>query len=118
MTTETIEQRADTFSERFKLARENTGLTLSKLAEQVGTTTQAIWNYENRPDGSVAVEFLFPLADALGVNARWLATGVSDETFTAVRLDESIIVTRIARNLAALPDERLKALAVVLAIKL
>lgn len=108
----------NTFAERFKHARQKIDLSLSKIAEMIGVTPQATWNYENRPDGSVSSEQLFPLADALGVSARWLATGIGEESLTGERSLASIKAERISSHLAALPDEKLHALAIVLGIKL
>lgn len=54
------------------------GLSLVKIGDSIGVTAQAAWNYENRPDGGVATELLFPIADVLGVDALWLATGIGD----------------------------------------
>lgn len=107
-----------TFADRFKQAREHSGLTLAKVAERIGVSTQAVWYYENRPDGGVSVDLLFPLADALGVDARWLTTGegvMCDgemPSFTEMRAQ------KIARNLAVLTDDKLSALSVLLGIKL
>lgn len=108
----------DTFAERFKYARQNAGLSLSTVAEHLDVSPQAVWNYENRPDGGVAVELLFPLADVLGVDARWLATGAGAAYTTEHRTATSIKVERLARSLQVLPDEKLQALSVVLGIKL
>lgn len=108
----------NSFSERFKQARERSGLSLAKIAERVGVSTQAVWNYENRPDGSVSTELLFPVADALGVDARWLATGHGlmidgdAPAFQAQRL------AKVAASLSVLTDEKLNALSVLLGIKL
>jgi transcriptional regulator with XRE-family HTH domain len=108
----------NTFAERFKHARELARLSLAKVAERIGVSPQAAWNYENRPDGSVSIELLYPLADALGVEARWLATGEgavsNDETPS---FDERRAV-KIAKSLVVLTDEKLQALSVLLGVKL
>lgn len=67
-----------TFAERFKGAKEKSGKSTKDVAESIGVTSQAIWNYENREYGGVQSDLLFPLADFLGVSARWLATGNDD----------------------------------------
>lgn len=108
----------NTFAERCKHARELANLSLAKVAERTGVSTQAVWNYENRPEGSVSVDLLFPLADALGVEARWLATGDGvmtdgEATSHAVRRAE-----KITKSLAVLTDEKLQALSVLLGVKL
>jgi transcriptional regulator with XRE-family HTH domain len=65
------------FAERLKQCREKAGLSQKDLADAISVTPQAIWNYENR-EGGISAEKLFPLADRLGVSARWLACGVDD----------------------------------------
>lgn len=107
-----------TFAERFKLARERVGLPLAKVAERIRVSTQAAWNYENRPDGSVSVDLLFPLADALGVEARWLAMGDGVMVTGDRPSAEQRRVEKLARGLAALKDDRLQALSVLLGIEL
>lgn len=65
----------DTFAKRLVWAREQRGLNKSQLSALLGMSTQAIWNYENRPNGGGSSETIFKLADALGVSPRWLAIG-------------------------------------------
>lgn len=65
------------FADRLKQCREKVGLSQKDLADAISVTPQAIWNYENR-EGGIAAEKIFPLADRLGVSARWLAIGVDD----------------------------------------
>lgn len=78
MTDVIIGEDAETgFRERFKQARERAKLSAVQLAKAIEVTSQAIWNYENRP-GGISSDKLFRVADALGVSARWLATGVED----------------------------------------
>jgi transcriptional regulator with XRE-family HTH domain len=112
------EKNLDTFADRFRHARQRSGLSLAKIAEHISVSTQAVWNYENRPDGSVSVEVLFPLADVLAVEPRWLATGhgvmFDSETSSA----EAQRVEKVAKSLAVLTDEKLSALSVLLGIKL
>ena len=108
----------NTFADRFKQAREHCGLSLAKVADRIGVTAQAAWNYENRPDGSVATELLFPLADTLNVEARWLATGEGIMVDEGTPTLEMLRVQRISKGVAALTDEKLQALSVLLGIKL
>lgn len=106
-----------TLAIRFTAARERSGKTQEYLANICGLTKAAISAVENDRN-SITGENVFPLADALGVSARWLMTGGGD----ANSIDEGVIVPdkieRIARHLAALPDDKLQALAIVLGIKL
>ncbi|TAN48937.1 MAG: helix-turn-helix domain-containing protein [Methylococcaceae bacterium] len=59
--------------QRLKLARETRQLTQATLAKLSGVSQQLISRLESRKVESTAE--IFPLADALGVDARWLATG-------------------------------------------
>ncbi|MGX9221880.1 helix-turn-helix domain-containing protein (plasmid) [Massilia varians] len=108
----------NTFAERFKHARELANLSFAKVAERIDVSTQAVWNYENRPDGSVSVDLLFPLADALGVEARWLATGEGPMSPGEATSFEIRRAERMAKSLAVLTDEKLHALSVLLGVKL
>lgn len=67
----------DTFSSRVRSAREAAGLSQSAVAESLGVSPQAVCNYEKRNEG-ISIDKLFPLADVLGVSARWLLLGVDD----------------------------------------
>lgn len=58
---------------RLKLAREKRDLTQQQLAESSGVPQQNISALENRD--SKTSEDLFRLADALGINPRWLQDG-------------------------------------------
>ena len=106
-----------TVAERFAHARERSGKTQDYLANVCGLTKGAISAIENNRN-SISGENLFPLADALGVNARWLMTGVGSINSE----NEGPIIQnkleRIAGHLAALPDEKVQALSIVLGIKL
>lgn len=106
-----------TFADRLSEARKAAGFTQEYLANLCGLTKGAISQYE-LGNNSVAGENVFRLADALNISARWLMTG----TGSATSLSEDPVpvdkVTRIARHLGGLPDERLAALGVVLGLKL
>lgn len=63
------------FGDRVKQAREAKGWSQSDLAEQAGVSRQAIFSVETGETKTMRPENLFRAADALGVKARWLATG-------------------------------------------
>lgn len=107
-----------TFADRFRHARAHSGLTLAKIAERIGVSTQAVWQYENRPNSSVSVEFLFPLADVLGVEARWLVTGEGVMCGSEVPSLAARRAEELAKSLAVLTDDKLHALSVLLGIRL
>lgn len=60
-------------AQRLKHARESKKLTQASLANQSGVSQQLISRLESAKVESTTE--IFPLADALGVSARWLATG-------------------------------------------
>jgi transcriptional regulator with XRE-family HTH domain len=108
----------NTFSERVKHAKLKSMLSATDLSALIGVTPQAIWNYENRAEGGIGSDLLFPLADALGVSARWLATGIGNELSVHDNPIAAGKIERIAKHLAALSEEKLQALSIVLGIKL
>jgi DNA-binding XRE family transcriptional regulator len=69
---------AMTFGERLKKARLAAGLTQQQLADACGLTNAAISKWEAGLTDAVLAPNLFAVADALHVDARWLATGVGD----------------------------------------
>ena len=64
-----------TFAERLKYARNRAQLSQESLANKAGVTKGAISQWENSTSSGCKIETLFALADALMVDARWLATG-------------------------------------------
>lgn len=104
-----------TVGKRLAYARAQCQVTQEYVAEVCGLTKGAISAIENDRN-SISGENLFPIADALGVSARWLISGQGDVSMKSE--SGSPIINRIARHLAALPDEQLSALSVVLGIRL
>lgn len=64
-----------TFAERLKYARNRAQMSQDSLAQRAGITKGAISQWENNISSGCKIETLFNLADALMVDARWLATG-------------------------------------------
>lgn len=107
------------FADRLRSTRERRGFTQADLARRLGLTRAAISQLESTDTKSVRGDNLFPLADALGVNARWLMTGKGDPGDRADTVVPPLSKEeRIARHLAALPDDKLDALITLLGIKL
>jgi len=67
-----------TFAERLKSARERRNLSQAALARAAGVSAGAIGNYE--AGTRAQPRDLFELAQALGVDAEWLATGEAAQT--------------------------------------
>jgi transcriptional regulator with XRE-family HTH domain len=59
---------------RLKYCREHLGLTQAQLAKAIQASQSCISLWENGVNGA-SVAYFFQLADALKVDARWLATG-------------------------------------------
>lgn len=103
-----------TLGGRLKLARANKGLTLAQISTHIGVSPQQVGNIENRGD-VIGPETVFILADLLGVDARWLATG-KDGLTKDQWIDERTL--NIARVVAAMTSERRQALGVLLGLNL
>lgn len=63
------------FAARMKSARQAAGLTQRQLGDACGVSYKTVSAWENGVAASMLAEHVFAAADALGVNARWLATG-------------------------------------------
>lgn len=77
-------------SDRLKEARIRAGMTQEELAKKIGVTKGAIANYENGVSVP-KIEFLYPLMEALGIDANFVY-GVSSP-------DSSIPVTPHERQM-------------------
>lgn len=80
-------------SDRLRDARLQRGLSQKKLAKASGVSQSAIANYEGNTRKSP--KKIFQLAQALKVNARWLATGEgsANDTDYPHSLDASLIIS-------------------------
>lgn len=63
-------------SERIVTARLQAGLSKTDLAKKLGLTPAAIHLLETGQTQALASSNVFSMADALGVSARWLVTGM------------------------------------------
>ena len=64
-----------TFAKRLQEARARAGITQQQLADACGLTKGAVSAWENAVTDGILAENLFCVADALHVDARWLAIG-------------------------------------------
>ena len=71
-----VTQANRALGQRVKSAREQRGLSQQQLAAIIGASQSCISLWENGINGANMAGF-FQLADALRVDARWLATGSS-----------------------------------------
>jgi transcriptional regulator with XRE-family HTH domain len=101
------------FKDRLKASRERRKLTLKQLGNLSGVSQQSIWNYENRGDEPSAV-ILFALADALGVDPRWLLSGAGEREVASAALPKDVV--RIASAIVHQTPEKKHALAVLLGV--
>lgn len=65
----------ETFGQRVKGLRNSKDLSQEKLGAAIGVGKQTISSWEKDQVKNVELEHLFALADALGVEPRWLALG-------------------------------------------
>lgn len=66
----------NSIGERIRHSRKQRNLTGEVLAKLLGLQQSTISKLETGETAYPSVDYLFPLADALGVSARWLVTGV------------------------------------------
>lgn len=104
---------------RIKARRTDLGMTQGALAKNVGVSQATLSDLENNP--TVQTRAIAKFAAVLGVNALWLAEGtgamVSDGTNTIQPPAIPPNVLRLAERLVLLPDEKLKALSVLVGMK-
>lgn len=78
-------------AERIKEARLLRGMTQEELAKKIGVTKGAIANYENGVSVP-KVEFLYPLMDALGIDANFVYGVSASDSSIAVSSHERDVV--------------------------
>lgn len=69
----------ETLGCRIYLSRQTLSMTRVELGALIGLTEGAIRHLEDGRSKDIGGAYVFPLADALEVSARWLLTGVADE---------------------------------------
>jgi transcriptional regulator with XRE-family HTH domain len=67
------------FADRLRYARKRSGLTQEQLAEGCGISNRTVSAWEKGVAEGILAENLFCVADKMGVDARWLATGDGPE---------------------------------------
>lgn len=108
----------ETLGERVRSARALRAMTLAQVGSAVGVTPQAIRAIETGETKDVMGRTAFLLADALGVEARWLVTGEGAAISGDAAPPGLATAKRLAANLMALPPDRLEGLSVALGIRL
>lgn len=81
------------FGRRLKGLREQLGLSQQRLAAMIRTSQSCISLWENGINGA-SIACFFQLADALQVDARWLATGRAWSKRPTPRLNSAIRTAR------------------------
>ena len=92
-----------TFAKRLKDARSAAKLTQQQLADACGISDRTVSAWETGTAQGVLADHLFCVADRLGVDARWLATGEAKAPAVTSALAE------IVRGLEHLPVEQQEA---------
>lgn len=92
-----------TFSKRFRDAREAAQLTQRQLADACEISDRTVSAWETGKAEGILAEHLFCVADKLGVDARWLATGQQKPPVVTSALAE------IVRGLEHLPVDQQEA---------
>lgn len=107
--------------ERIKQRRKELKISQADLARRVGISQATLSQLES--NGSHSTREIARLAAALGVTALWLADGKGSEHDShapALIQPEapSQRVLKLAQTLALLPEEKLKAVSILLGVKL
>lgn len=68
----------ETLGCRIYLSRQTLGISRVELGALIGLTEGAIRHLEEGRSKDIGGAYVFPLADALDVSARWLLTGAVD----------------------------------------
>jgi len=88
------------FGKRFKRARKAAKKTQQEIADACGLSNRTVSAWESGVAEGIIADNLFRVADFLGVNARWLATGEEGDDLTSADL---------ARLIQSLPPEKQEA---------
>ena len=107
-----------TLGARTLYARKLRGLTQPFVADRSGISKGGISQIENDQIQTVNSEILFPLADCLGVSARWLATGEGDlgAGNDDPRIQAEPLRDEVLKKVAGFSTEKIKAPALLLSI--
>ena len=92
-------------TDRLSLAFDRSPLSQADLARVVGLTRGAVNGWLRGRSVNIRPEHLFAVADALGVEARWLATGLGPMERQVVNHDTK----RLILSYASLHDEERRA---------
>ena len=88
------------FAKRFREARAAAGLTQRQLADACNISDRTVSAWETGVAEGIIAEHLFCVADKLGVNARWLATGELDPGSATPEVAE------LLRGIESLPPDQ------------
>ncbi len=80
----------NTFAERLKYARQRAKMSQEELARRVNVSKATISKAEMGLTQDMMMNTLFAMADAMMIDPRWLATGKSPITDSAVGLPGSV----------------------------
>ena len=89
-------------ADRLKEARLRLGMTQEELAKKIGVTKGAIANYENGVS-LPKVEFLYPLMEALGIDANFVYGVSNADSSIAVTPHERKVIVAYRANPAMQP---------------
>lgn len=87
----------NTLADRIRASRKTAGLTQRELGRRAGVTSQAVGHWERGKTANLRLDHLFAIANALGVDAKWLALGAGSREWSEPPSSGQI-------SLQALPD--------------
>lgn len=91
---------------RLKEARKEAGLTLEKLAAEAGVSKQSIALIESGKTKGPRSYTLFKIADTLGVEPRWLATGTGPKQLKNHSNINQELLASIAASISSSAQDR------------
>lgn len=114
-----FDKELTTVGARMKWARKQLNLTGEELAKRTGVRQSAISKLEVGGSAYPAAEFVFPLADALQVSARWLLTGVEaqNENDAPMSLLLSEDLQRLVAHIQTLEEAKVDGLFALLGVR-
>jgi DNA-binding Xre family transcriptional regulator len=98
------------FKDRLRQAIEESGMSVTELADQIGLTKQAVHKLLDGTSKTMNMYNLFTASHALQVNPEWLATGAGAARSGFMPLPVSGKVQAFALRVEKLPEEAQAAL--------
>lgn len=109
----------NTVADRVRWARRRMNVSGEDLAKLTGSSQGNISKLENGLAAYPSAEYVFPLADALQVSARWLLTGVEADGLkdAPMQIPMSEDLKRLMHHIQTLEEQKVDGLFAILGVK-